>query len=283
MCILGITPHYNIITGKVWTCIMCKIVTVLEILALVIVKAMCFLPGSEFSGNKGSRVIWILLEIFLDGMEIGSTVSILVGGAFGSMGHWKNILQFCTNRSYFKNIPLIFAVIILIPLITSVPGVYTWIAILGFETYKYNIVRDIQRYHALIAFLYNMLCLVMVKRGFKRFNDRLIQVINEVKTTDRILKQKKLKGTKIKLRTLFDIQRQYRSFGKLCEIVKGLNHSSGWHNLFNTGHSAALILRSLYLLVNLMESKANENSKTTDSTALLAISAALAFGIVVSI
>lgn len=259
-CILGVHPHVNFDRTKAELCAFCRPLAILKIITMFIAEATFITMRSSNLDTGMATTIWVVLEGFLFIMETGVTSSVLLASSFGSITEWNKIVEFLLRNKYFmQHVDTTFKLSIflkmVVPLVYFVANGTLWILAIGFDQYRFYILRDLQRCYVHIAFVFYIFVIYLIKKGFEELNVQTEEVCRDI-CLQRKLKLNGLKSfTKFKLRSVYDICKLSASYRVLCEVVDAVNNLFGWQCLFLIGQGSAVLLQSLYMLVNIVQNK----------------------------
>lgn len=277
----NLQPHFSLKELKASTCIYCKIGTILKIIFLLLVHAIS-LKGRMLFWYRQSNLIMMVLEVFVFSFETSITIIILGISTYGKMKDWEKCLSFGAHtifrKEYLRKQLIMFAVIqCLLMVLTGING-WIWTETLGFNVYKYYIIRDLERYHTHMLFFMYVSLVYHIKGEFAAVNELLVDMVNKMK-----IKETRPQSTEfIKLvhGSANDIRQISKVYRNMYDVMCSLNNIFGWQMLFLIGYASAAILNLLYTSVWLMEQNMCEDS-SNDIGGPLLINAVVACSITV--
>lgn len=257
-----VQPHYKIKTCEVWICQYCKLCAVLKITVLVVVHVMSLYCRIKSWYNSTTMIMYIL-DIVLSFVECSITILIIWRSAFGNLNDWKKCLPLMTKQILKKNNKLkLFSRFCIIPLaLTTISGCF-WTNIVGFDTYKYFIVGDIERYYNSTLFFFYMTLIDQVRKDFRDLNSLLVDMTNNMKSRKLETKDpvRQIKVNPWTASCVIDISKAYLT---IYEFTRSINRIFGWQILLLMAHAVIVMLNLLYSSVWLIGQKAFGESDVT--------------------
>lgn len=248
---LNLHPHYNVENGKVSTCFFCKISVVLKITCLLVVHIVSLNGRLEFWHKKGSVIINVL-NLLLFVVEGGITVLLLWKSAFGNMKDWEKFFSVASKqtgrKSALRKFVLSFFLGQCFPIVLIVINGCIWTNTVGFSTYKYYLVRDVEMYHSYVLCFFYVNLVVSVQNELKGVNNLLSEIAKKMQT-DQVDNDQQISFIKLNRSGDGDITQITKTYQNIYEATESINNIFGWEVLFFIGHAACATLKLLYTSV----------------------------------
>lgn len=262
---LSILPHYNVQKCKVWICTYCKICAILKIIVLLIVHVLSLYCKIKFWYNN-TTIIMSILDVELSFIECSITILIVWRGAFGNLKDWKKCLSLITKQTSCKRgkwrVFVRFCVSQSIPVALIAISACFWTNIIGFDTYKYFIVGDVERYYNCALFFLYVTLVVQLRQEFIDINKLLVDMIKNMKGY--VLDTKgPIKIIKLDNWTASGISEIAKTYLSVYELTRSINNIFGWQILLLIAHAVIVMLNFVYSSVWLAGQNAFEDSNVT--------------------
>lgn len=265
---LHLHPYYDMAKKKSLTNKWHKAGALLKIIILLSVYIIS-LNGRISNFSENSSVITICLDVVLFVIETSITTLIVGMSSFGDMKKWDRILNFVKWRVIYGRdkwkclvscaCMQIFALLLI--------GIRSWLLtkVLGFNVYRYYIVRDIGSYHAQLQCVVYVYVVYHVRGGFREINQNLVDLrLGKEIETDLEVISNTAKPVNLKFSPTCNIALLKQSYMRMQKIVEAINAIFGWKILFLTGYVTASVLNLLYASVALFN-----GNKSVDSDEIL--------------
>lgn len=282
---LHLHPYYDFGKKKTLTNIKHKTAAFLKI---IIVLSVCIisLKGRISIFSENSSVITICLDVVLFVIETSITTLIIGMSSFGDMKKWDTVLNFVKwkvidSGDKWKCIISCGCMQILALILI---GIRSWLLtnVLGFNVYRYYIVRDIVSYHAQLQCVVFVYMVYHVRGGFRKLNQSLQDLdFGKNVETDVEVMDNKVKPANLKFSPAYDVAKLRQLYMQMQEIVEAINKIFGLKILFLTGYVTASVLNLLYASVALFNR--NRSVNNGEVVGPLVINGILSCGIMVNI
>lgn len=273
--VLNFAPHYDLKNRKVCTSIYSKIGAIIKIACLLVVHVISLHGRLQYWYGKSS-IILNILDVLLFAAEGAVTVLVLWVSAFGNLKDWEKFLTLAINKTYRKGelqkYLLFFFVAQLCPLALIAVNGWVWTNSIGFSTYKYYLIRDVELYHNYIFFFSYINMVMVIRSEFRDANNLLIDMVKGIKTKQ-VEDQGRFRLIRLNQWGIDDITRMATTYRTIYEATESINNIFGWEILFFMGHTACVMLNLLYTSVWLVDRDVFEDD---DKAALLCMNAVMA-------
>lgn len=271
---LNLHPHYDFKKKKVTTCKFCKIGVILKLLCLLVAHVVSLAGRLQFWYRK-SNIILDVLSYMLFIIEGSTTALVLWMSAFGDLKKWEKFLSIALKQTSHKNY---WRFIILnffgqcFPIVLIAMNGWLWTDTMGFDTYKYYLIRDAETYHNYVWCFFYINLAINIKNEFKEVNNLLVDITRGMKS-DQVINNLQVRFTKRNHWRVEVISQLTKRYQTLYEATESVNNTVGWVILFFMAHTVFVLLYLLYTSIWLLH---QDMFKDGDITALLCMNAAVA-------